>query len=542
MLPPPHSARALALAVLAAASAHLLALAAPVAVSISSGSPPVHRVAPEYVSFNLDWHFDDEEWPAWRGASVMNMSLTEPNLAFLTAALAPAHLRVGGSEGDLVVYVLPGYPCAIPAEQNSTANPVPFCLNATRWAQIHIFAAQAGVTLAFGLNAMAGRRSASARMNTSNLAAFIAATAAAGYDASNTLPWLEFVRARAAAAVAVLPPARRRPPPPQPPRSLRPAPPSFSPQGNELEYKADAAPYAADLREVSALIAAAWPDAAKRPRIVANDENPDPSYWEAMLPLVGSAVSAASWHEYVGYGLDPELPSKALNFSFLDGIKGTAAAQVAAAAKARFAGELWVGETALAWHSGRDNTTNAFASTFWYLHQLGSYAATHTVQCRQALLGGNYELIDKMTRQPNPDFWLALLFKRTMGTGVLTATADAGAAPQLRVYAHCAAGAPAGRGVTLAFANLSPDTPVTLTVSGGGGAPLTAPRSEWHLTAPGGDMTSRTVLLNGAPLLYGGPGRLDPAAPRVVVDPAAPLVIAPRSNGFVTWPDAPNMC
>ena len=55
-------------------------------------------------------------------------------------------------------------------------------------------------------------------------------------------------------------------------------------------------------------------------------------------------------------------------------------------------------------------------------------------------------------------------------------------------------------------------------------------------------MTSRTVLLNGAPLIYGGPGRLDPAAPRVVVDPAAPLVIAPRSNGFVTWPDAPNMC
>ena len=293
----------------------------------------------------------------------------------MTAALAPAHLRVGGSEGDLVQYVLPGFPCALPPNQNATANPVPFCLNQTRWAAINAFAAQANVTLAFGLNAMQGRRSASAPMDTANLAAFLRATAAAGIGAHNTLPFLEF--------------------------------------GNELEFKCSPSAYAADAVRVAGLIADAWPQPAQRPRLVANDENPDPSYWSTMLPLLpAGTLAAASWHEYVGYGLDPDLPTKCLDASFLDGVKSTAARQVAAAAQAKFAGALWVGETALAWHSGRNGTTNAFASSFWYLVQLGALAATHAVQCRQTLVGGYYELIDKTTRSPNPDFYTALFCGR----------------------------------------------------------------------------------------------------------------------------------
>lgn len=499
---------------LAAAAASSAAAPLPLSVTVSSGAAPAHYVSREYVSFNLDWHFDGEEWPAWRGASVMNMSLDDPDLRFLTGALAPAHLRVGGSEGDLVVYELPGFPCALPPEQNATTNPVPFCLNASRWAAIHAFAAEARISLAFGLNAMAGRRNASSKMDTANLAAFLAATAAAGYDALNTLPWLEF--------------------------------------GNELEYKVEGAVYAADLRRVAALVAAAWPDASRRPRLVANDENPDPSYWTSVLPLVGDVISAASWHEYVGYGLDPQLPTKALDAAFLDGIRGTAGAQVAAAAKARFPGDLWVGETALAWHSGRDNTTNAFASSFWYLYQLGELAATHTVQCRQTLYGGSYELIDKTSKTPNPDWWLAHLWKRTMGEGVLAAAlAPAAAAPQVRVWAHCAAAGSGGaprRGVTLGFLNLDAAASYALNVSavggagGGGGGLAMTPRLEYHLAAPGGDATSRTALLNGAPLTYGGPGRLDPAAPAAVSDPATPLVIAPRTLGFIVFPDAETLC
>ncbi len=54
--------------------------------------------------------------------------------------------------------------------------------------------------------------------------------------------------------------------------------------------------------------------------------------------------------------------------------------------------------------TGRNGTTNTFLSCPWYLVQLGMLASTHTVQCRQTLRGGYYELVDKYTNTPNPDW------------------------------------------------------------------------------------------------------------------------------------------
>ena len=53
--------------------------------------------------------------------------------------------------------------------------------------------------------------------------------------------------------------------------------------------------------------------------------------------------------------------------------------------------QIWVGEIAAAWHSGRDNVTNRFVSSFWYADALGTLAAhNHTGFQRQCLLGGFY--------------------------------------------------------------------------------------------------------------------------------------------------------
>ena len=129
-----------------------------------------------------------------------------------------------------------------------------------------------------------------------------------------------------------------------------------------------------------------------------------------------------------------------------------------------------------------------------------------------------------------------------MGTGVLTASFAAAAAPQLRLFAHCAARGPAGRGVTLAFANLDATAAYELNVSGAGGAGLAAPRDEYHLSAVGGDVSAQAAALNGKPLAYAGPGTLDPLAPVTVTDPAAPLILQPRTLGFVVFPEAENAC
>ena len=54
--------------------------------------------------------------------------------------------------------------------------------------------------------------------------------------------------------------------------------------------------------------------------------------------------------------------------------------------------ELWVGEAAAAWHSGRAGVTNAFESSFWWGDALGALAAhNHTGYCRQTLIGGSCE-------------------------------------------------------------------------------------------------------------------------------------------------------
>ena len=213
--------RALALLILAA-RAHAL-----VNITVNT-SVIVNRVPPTYISFNLDWHLDAEEWPAWRACSVLNMSLDEPNLNFLAKAMAPAILRVGGSQGDLVFYETPGMPCPF----NTT-----FCLTMDRWAEITAFAARNDLTLAFGLNAMAGRLNKTCPK--------------CPWDSANTDAFLSYTAAHK-------------------------LPVSLFEFGNELTPFVNVDTYSADVLVLRSLIDKYWPDAATRPRLVANDANPDP--------------------------------------------------------------------------------------------------------------------------------------------------------------------------------------------------------------------------------------------------------------------------
>jgi hypothetical protein len=74
----------------------------------------------------------------------------------------------------------------------------------------------------------------------------------------------------------------------------------------------------------------------------------------------------------------------------------------------------------------------------------------------------------------------------------------------------------------------------------GGAAPV--PRLEYLLSPLGGQLNASSMLLNGAQLVYSGPGRASPLTPAVVTQPAAPLVLQPQTYGFVVFPDAANPC
>eukprot|EP00698_Gefionella_okellyi_P006333 TRINITY_DN15705_c0_g1_i1.p1 TRINITY_DN15705_c0_g1~~TRINITY_DN15705_c0_g1_i1.p1 ORF type:complete len:495 (+),score=89.63 TRINITY_DN15705_c0_g1_i1:27-1511(+) len=453
-------------------------------------SQPVHFVTPEYISFNFDWWPDSFFWPAWWHSSVENMTLS-PDLVYLAKQLTPAHLRIGGTEGDIVVYQTPQSPICPPV-------PVPgnYCLTMERWDQINQFARESGATIAFGLNAMNGRKGPNDRMDTTNIREFLQYTSQKA-EYANTIFGFEF--------------------------------------GNELNLgnKVNPQPYAEDLKVVRGYIDEFWAHvpAQRRPRLVADDATPNPQHWEELMPLMEDSIDAATWHLYDGYGRDPNLPNLAWNLTFLQRTNSFADAQLAAAGSfVKKGGHVWVGETAMAYSSGQNGTTNTYISGPWWIYQLGTLARTHTTQCRQTLRGGMYELVDKYSGKPNPDWWTALIWKRTMGSGVLdTSSSD----PELQAFAHCGAQA----GVSVAFINLNPTQAITVTFDG---VDSMVPRQEYHLT-PVGAENSQVMALNGNTLSYEN-GSLSPVTPKIVTDASVPFVVEPHTYGFVVFPNAKSPC
>jgi heparanase len=139
-----------------------------------------------------------------------------------------------------------------------------------------------------------------------------------------------------------------------------------------------------------------------------------------------------------------------------------------------------------------------------------------------AILSGSNVVIDEKTFTPNANYWAALLWRRLVGTQVL----DAGEIrPGLHVYAHCQRGTRGG--VTVMAINLEP-TAARIEASG--------PAELYALTAA--ELTSRTVLLNGTPLVLGP----DDAMPRIVPQArnGRHIELAGHSVNFITFPRAAN--
>jgi hypothetical protein len=98
------------------------------------------------------------------------------------------------------------------------------------------------------------------------------------------------------------------------------------------------------------------------------------------------------------------------------------------------------------------------------------------------LAASDYALLDHHDYTPRPNYWAAVLWKRTMGTTVLASPRSP--SPELRIYAHCLAGGKGG--VALAAINLG-TAPQSLPAS---------PRAQtWTMTGQPTD--TRDVRING---------------------------------------------
>jgi hypothetical protein len=185
---------------------------------------------------------------------------------------------------------------------------------------------------------------------------------------------------------------------------------------------------------------------------------------------------------------------------------------------------MWLTETGEA-ACGGDPWAATFLDAFRYMDQLGTLAqkSVQTVMVN-TLASSDYGLLDEETLEPRPNYWAALLWKRTMGDHVL----DPGSSPKAntRIYAQCMKDGKGG--VTMLILNLDRSGEQTLSF------PVSGER--FTLSAP--DLLSEKVLLNGVELRALADGSLPEL--RGVPMKAGESRFAPLTISFITFPRAQN--
>ena len=485
---------------------------APPSVSLSINfSAPQFAPFPTYLSVNID-----------TGSLANDLDLRSPPLRALLRSLvrgAPTQLRVGGGAADDTFFTGVGGArgaCSVPAHPD-----VSICVDASLWDELADFCAATGARLVWDLNLCLNRSSAEAPWFPDNSAALIAYAAA---RRSSPFAWQLGNEPQDY--------YKRRPP--------------LNLTGARL-----AADYAT-LRALLASHSGAVSQLVYGPDACCEERHAPPggllhNFSEA---AAGLGLGAITFHEYplpraadrsclaAGYTNLTEMSA------FLQAAISTYAGYAAPALSAGV--PLVLGETATTALGGCDGLSNRFLAGFTFMYTLASAATARVAQVnRQDLVGWSsattpsaYALLGapgwaRGALAPHPDYFLAVLWKQLVGAAVL----DAAAAPARDGFdarAWCAAGAAGG--VVVAFVNARADA-----TDVGVPARLAAlPRTEYVLTAPGGNLTADAALLNGQLLFANDDGTLPqyPLPGSAAPPHAPPFAAPPWSFGFVVWPDA----
>ncbi|KAJ7514620.1 hypothetical protein O6H91_23G052500 [Diphasiastrum complanatum] len=367
----------------------------------------------------------------------------------------------------------------------------------TRWEALNNFFKQTGSKLAFGLSASYGRENNlnSGNWDPSNTQNLISFTASQGYD---IFAWE---------------------------------------LGNELLGSIPPSRYASDVKTFRGIIDNVYGSSSNKPLLVAPDAvfNKD-LYRQFLQSSRPNDIDVCTAHIYnIGPATDPigVLEDRILNPTVLN-YERTAFNNMNNLLKAHGS---WtkpgVGEAGGIFHGGAHLVSDAFLNSFWYTDQMGEAATFgNHFYCRQTLVGFYYGLLDTTTLRPNPDFYSAKLWTDLMGNNVLPAIVTG--SPYLRAYSHCSKGDTASATVILINLSKTTDFSVKLILSGSNGCQGTSgcQRLEYHLTAPQGNLHSRTIMLNGNILDLLPDDQLPDMNPRVV-DSSTPISVVRTSIVYV---------
>jgi heparanase len=446
------------------------------------------EVDERFLSFAIDtaqvvggefWAPPSEAQGLLRTSAVRRYDFARPRLRRLAAALAPAYLRIGGTDADRTAYFEAG-------------RGARWVLTRERWDEVNEFARALDLRLAFTLNAGPGARDGDGNWDPASARALIA------YTREKAYPVDVWELGNEVNAYPVI---------------------------HRMWLSADR--YAGDLRQARQLISSvgsgrlAGPASAFWP--ILGELRP---FSRPVLERAGAAVDVVSWHYYPQQSHRCPVATRRASPRMLrpDRLADVDkwAAKVEEAARAAPGATIWLGETGGAQCGGEPGLSDSFADALWWLDELGRVARRgHAVVVRQTLSGSDYGLIDDKTLEPNPSYWASWLWRSLMGRRALAVTTEP-EAPALRAYAHCLRGGTPGAIVALLINTGSESVEVT----------LPGKASLLRLEADG--LGSRRVRLNGAPLIDadGNPPALSP------VPTDGTISVPPLSIAFALIDDA----
>lgn len=469
---------------------------------------PIRRIDTRFLSVTLDYALLLGA-PWWEGTrrtarSFGNLpaplvDLADFRLRRYAQALAPAYLRLGGSEADRIRYEMNG---AAPAGVR-TAD-YRSVLTAERWDELCRFAAESDLDLFVTVNAGPGPRLNDGSWDPENARELVSHAAGcrqpvAVWELGNEVNGFPFIHG--------------------------------------LSRRISPRQYAADFARFDELIRHYAPEA--------RTAGPGSAVWPLLgevFPTIPGFLKQAprkpdiiTWHYYPQQSSRGVVatrradPYRVLKPRRLDAVSGWArriARHVRRSAGPAGA-EIWLGETGHALYGGEPGVSDRFIAGLWWMDQLGLLARTGVgLIARQSLVGGDYGLLDSSSLKPRPDYWSSLLWKGLMGEDVYAAVADGGR--RLRVYAHRSR---RGDGVTLLVINVDRSRSVRVHVDADS-LGFTPRRLDLYLvTAP--DPLSAELHINGmAPALPDHPGA--PPAPPRQLSAADGVPVPPLSYAFVT--------
>ncbi|XVF23507.1 hypothetical protein REPUB_Repub13aG0044400 [Reevesia pubescens] len=486
---------------------------------VIEGATSIAKTDDHFVCVTLDmWppeKCDYNQCP-WGKSGIFHLDLENKILEKAIKAFNPLRIRVGGSLQDQLVYNV----------RNNIKHCHHFkkvdkdflfgfskgCLDMKRWDELNEFFNRTGASVTFSLNALIGRKKSASEKDlwvgdwhSNNARDLMKYTISKGYKIDSYELGNEL-------------------------------------SGSGVSARVEAAQYGKDVVALKNLVKELHPNPATQPKVLGPGGFYDEKWFNTFLEVSGPDVlDGVTHHIYnLGPGNSPDLIKNVQDPFFLSQIAQTFKDVSKAVDKFAPWSGAWIGESGGAYNSGGKEVSRTFADGFWYLDQLGMTSTyNHKVYCRQALIGGNYAILNTTTFIPNPDYYGALLWNQLMGSKVLKAIHNG--SPYLRVYSHCAKKKP---GISLIFINLSRNSSFEIKLSNDENLYVSPnfafegnqKREEYHLTPKDGNIQSDVVLLNGTPLKLSDSFDIPQLNPKLV-DASTPLTVAPHSIVYVTIRD-----